>query len=276
MSAAANRRRKSAPQGRISFEEFLDWFDEDIHAEWIDGKVVVLSAPEIVGQDDERPAAPAGGLLSADRKAPPDRLISFEEFLAWADENTHAEWVDGEVYVASPASTEHQQIKMFLVQLLSVFLQVHPKGVVFDAPFLMRLPNRTSGREPDILVVLNEHAERITPTLLNGPADLVVEIISPESDGRGRGEKFVEYETAAIPEYWLIDPLRSQVHFYQLDADGHYQPAPIQDDIYHSSVLEGFWLRPAWFWQRPLPQTLPVLKELGLLTLSVLKDLGLL
>ena len=264
MSAAANRRRKSVPQGRISFEEFLDWLDEDIHAEWVDGKVVILSAPEIVAQDAEPLAAPGGELSSADRKAPPDRLISFEEFLDWADEDTHAEWVDGEVYVASPASIEHQQIKMFLVRLMAEFLDVHPKGLVFDAPFLLRLPNRTSGREPDILVVLNEHAERVTPTLLNGPADLVVEIVSPESDGRDRGEKFVEYERAAIPEYWLIDPLRSQVHFYQLDAEGHYQPASIQDEIYRSPVLEGFWLRPAWLWQRPLPLLRTVLEELGL------------
>ena len=37
--------------------------------------------------------------------------VSFEEFLAWGDEDTWAEWVDGEVIVLSPASESHQKVK---------------------------------------------------------------------------------------------------------------------------------------------------------------------
>lgn len=42
------------PEGKITFEQFLDWLDEDTHAEWIDGKVHVMSPvsfqhPQIVG-----------------------------------------------------------------------------------------------------------------------------------------------------------------------------------------------------------------------------------
>ena len=46
----------------------------------------------------------------------------------------------------------------------------------------MRLPLRPSGREPDVLFVSAANLERAHPTSLNGPAaDLVVEIVSPES-----------------------------------------------------------------------------------------------
>jgi Uma2 family endonuclease len=51
---------------------------------------------------------------------------------------------------------------------------------------------------------------------------LIVEIISPESSGRDRGEKFYEYEMAGVREYWLIDPQREQVEFYELNAEGRY------------------------------------------------------
>ena len=34
----------------------------------------------------------------------PGRKLSYKEFLAWADEDTLAEWVDGEVVMHSPAS----------------------------------------------------------------------------------------------------------------------------------------------------------------------------
>ena len=53
-----------------------------------------------------------------DQKVPPPGLISFEAFLEWMDEDTHTEWVDGEIIMTSPASAEHQDIKVFLVQLV--------------------------------------------------------------------------------------------------------------------------------------------------------------
>lgn len=36
--------------------------------------------------------------------SPPSAKMTYEEFLAWADEDTWAEWVDGEVIYMSPVS----------------------------------------------------------------------------------------------------------------------------------------------------------------------------
>ena len=94
-------------------------------------------------------------------------------------------------------------------------------------------------------------------------ADLVVEIVSPESDDRDRGEKLIEYEAAGIPEYWLLDCVRQEAWFFRLGADGRYHPGPIAaDSTYHSAVLPGFWLRVAWLWQRPLPALADVTRQL--------------
>jgi hypothetical protein len=39
-------------------------------------------------------------LDTLEKPTPPKSLMTFEEFLAWADEDTtHAEWVDGEIDV---------------------------------------------------------------------------------------------------------------------------------------------------------------------------------
>lgn len=44
MSRALSRSlSRSLPEGKITFEQFLDWLDEDVHAEWIDGEVRVMS-----------------------------------------------------------------------------------------------------------------------------------------------------------------------------------------------------------------------------------------
>ncbi len=190
------------------------------------------------------------------------RRMSYEEFLAWADEDTYAEWVNGEVIMHSPASDQHQDISRFLTAVLSAVTESYHLGIIRPAPFQMRLAR--SGREPDLLFLAYEHLERRKGTYLDGPADLVIEIMSPESAARDRGEKFFEYTEAGIPEYWLIDPLREQAEFYQMDAGGRYQPAPPDaEGIYHSKVLPGFWLRVDWLWR--LPPVLDVLRQLGLI-----------
>lgn len=188
--------------------------------------------------------------------------MTYEQFLAWSDEDTLAEWVNGEIVMTSPASKQHQELNSFLYKLFSSFVETHDLGTVIQAPFQMKLVH--SGREPDLIFVARENLERLKSTYLDGPADLVVEIVSPESAGRDRGEKFYEYEQAGIPEYWLVDPVRQQVEFYQLAAQKRYNLiAPDAEDIYRSAILSGFWIRVAWLWQDPLPAAEELLLDIG-------------
>jgi Uma2 family endonuclease len=191
---------------------------------------------------------------------PEHARMTYEEFLDWADEDTLAEWVDGEVIMASPANKEHQDIAGFLAAILRFYVEENQLGVILIAPFQMKLA--LSGREPDVLFVAAAHQQRLKKTYLDGPADVAVEIISPESAGRDRGDKYFEYEKAGIPEYWLIDPLSRRAEFYHLNAQGTYQLAPIAPDgIYRSVMIPGFWLRIGWLWKLPPVKT--ALIEIG-------------
>jgi Uma2 family endonuclease len=189
-----------------------------------------------------------------DYEPPPPPPVSWDDFLAWLDEDTHAEWVDGEIIEMSPASDEHQLILGFLYRLLMEIVEARQLGSVYFAPYLMRLPLRPSGREPDLLFVRAEHAERATRTSLSGPADLAVEIVSTDSVERDHREKLAEYEAAGIPEYWVIDPRLQDARFYQLDENGRYRLGTIgEQGIFSSHVVTGFRLRVSWLWRRPLP-----------------------
>src|SRR5207248_2018052 len=129
---------------------------------------------------------------------------------------------------------------------------------------LMRLASRPSGREPDILFVAKENAERIQTAHLDGPADLVVEIVSPDSSARDRGDKLVEYEAAGVREYWVIDPIRRDASFYQLAKNGGYiSVEPDGNGVYHSAVLPGLRLPVAWLLQPPLPDVDDARRQLG-------------
>ena len=220
----------------------------------------------------ERPGAqPAWRISAALRQqlievlsAPPELAMpkmTYEEFLAWADEDTLAEWVDGEVVMTSPASRQHQAIGSFLEKLMGVYVEHQDLGVVLRAPFQMKLAH--SGREPDLIFVATANLHRLQATYLDGPADLAVEIISPESVGRDRGEKFYEYEQDGVPEYWLIDPQTQRAEFYRL-VEGRYRLAfESKEGEYRSLVLPDFWLRVEWLWQDPLPNVEDVLLEIG-------------
>ena len=185
--------------------------------------------------------------------------MAYEEFLDWHPASGLAEWVNGEAILMPPPSLQHQDLIAFLSDRLRWFVRSRDLGKVFFAPVQMRL--RTSGREPDILFVAKEHHNRFRELYLDGPADLVVEVISPEGRSRDRIEKFREYQQAGVREYWLVDPARQEAEFYALDEDGVYQPLLVgSDGVFRSDVLKGFWLKVGWLWQDPFPLLATVLK----------------
>ena len=201
----------------------------------------------VAGHDGARTPQPALGHVP-----PPPAPVRWEDFLDWLEEDVHAEWVDGEIIEMSPASDEHQRIAGFLYVLLWIFVQERQLGEVFQPPFLMRLSTRPSGREPDLLFVSTAHAGRVLSTYVDGPADLVFEVVSPDSAGRDLREKLAEYEAAGVSEYWIIDPLRHEERFFQLGDNGRYRSVPVDaGGIYTSRAVEGFRLRVSWLWQRP-------------------------
>jgi Uma2 family endonuclease len=176
--------------------------------------------------------------------------MSYEEFLAWAGEDTHAEWVDGEVIVFMTAKPIHQRTLKFISDLLSLFVNLSDLGEVFVAPLEMKLSH--SSREPDIIFVSKNNLSQVTKDRLEGPADLVVEVISDDSVNRDRRKKFKEYREEGVPEYWIIDPRLGKLRadFYYLDEQGNYDLFATEDDEKVASrVIEGFWLRPSWLWQ---------------------------
>lgn len=189
--------------------------------------------------------------------------ISYQEFLQ-SGEDVWAEWVDGEVVVLSPASKKHQLLVNFLSALLQHYVEAKRLGLIISAPFQMKTGDDLPGREPDVLFIAHDHLDKLKDTYLAGAADMVVEVISPESLARDRGAKFYEYEKGGVGEYWLIDPMRHLAEFYRLD-NGAYRLASVSEDgVYRSAVMPGLWLRVDWLWQEPLPPLMSILKEWSL------------
>jgi Uma2 family endonuclease len=193
----------------------------------------------------------------------PGDKMTYEEFLDRVDDDTRAEWVNGDVLITSPASLLHQRLAAFLATALRLYVEEKGLGEVITPPFQMKLPGALPGREPDVLFVASESLGRLRGTYLDGAGTLVVEVVSPESRARDRGDKYYEYEQGGVREYWLIDPERKQAEFYQL-TEGTYALIATTDGFYRSREIEGLWLRVEWLWRDPLPPTREVLREWGL------------
>ncbi len=179
--------------------------------------------------------------------------LSFAEFLT-RYEGRHAEWLMGNVLVHMSSNRNHQEIFQFLISFFNLYLGFKPIGRLLVAAFTMYLGDEVPAREPDLMIVLNEHLDRIKPTYLDGAADIAIEIVSPESIARDYGVKFQEYEQAGVREYWLFDPMRQQADIYVLSDDKLYHRAKLDEQgRLVSTLLPGFALDASTLWRDTLP-----------------------
>ena len=193
----------------------------------------------------------------------PHRYMTEAEFDAWPDQDVKAEWVNGEVTVYMPEATRHNAIVVWLLTLIQLFADRHLLGRVFVTNGVVRFPARR--RAPDLCFVAREHMDIVKSTYIDGAPDMIVEIVSPDSVERDWRDKYQEYEANGVREYWVIDLGYSRLRAYQRGADGRYAAIEETDGKIASAVLPGFWVRPSDLWQDPLPNSVTVLQELGVL-----------
>lgn len=192
--------------------------------------------------------------------------LSFEDFLKLYD-GRHAEWLVGKVLVHMANNDVHQNLFIFLTSLLHLFLGFKPIGRLMVSPFSMYMGETKPAREPDLMIILNEHQDRIKRTFLDGAADIAIEIVSPESTTRDYGEKFAEYEAAGVREYWLIDPERKQADVYVLGENGRFARRALDaEGRLTSTLLPNFALAPEILWREELPKGAELLRLVGQMT----------
>jgi hypothetical protein len=102
---------------------------------------------------------------------------------------------------------------------------------------------------PDVFLVTRDHLDRVTDAYLDGPADLVIEVLLPGHEDQDREVKRRYYAEGGVPEYWIIDPADNAAEFLRLE-DGAYHRQPIAPDgRYRPSGVPGLALVPARLWE---------------------------
>lgn len=185
---------------------------------------------------------------------------TFEDFCKIIRDDQKADLIDGVIYMASPENTDANQLFLWLASIMNIYARRKKLGNVYGSRVALRL-DEEHGPEPDIAFVRTEHLDLVQRGFVAGAADLAVEIVSPESVERDYERKRELYEEYGISEYWIIDEMDQSVTLLRLKKGLYHAVRPRKGEL-HSKVLTGFWLRPEWLWQQPLPDEIDTLETI--------------
>lgn len=114
----------------------------------------------------------------------------------------------------------HQKILRKLNVVLDFYLTGNPIGDFWPEVAVDLTPTRTY--IPDLSFLLAEHLDRFVEDIaIQGPPDLVVEIVSPSTAARDRSEKLRAYHRAGVSWYWLVESDTLIITEYRHTIEGY-------------------------------------------------------
>jgi Uma2 family endonuclease len=180
-----------------------------------------------------------------------NEYYSYADYRQW-DAPPRYELIDGAAYMMSSPSVEHQRISMELSIQFGAFLRDKPCRV-FAAPLDLRLFPRKdlsddTVLQPDLMVVCDD--KKLSTNSVDGPPDLVIEIISPSNTAGLMLQKFNKYLAAGVGEYWVIDPDEAFIHVHILREDRFISALYQKDAVIQVSALPGLSIDLKTLWRQ--------------------------
>ena len=92
---------------------------------------------------------------------------------------------------------------------------------------------------------------RVTSKEIEGPPDLVMEVLSESTRDYDLGEKRAAYREAGVREIWWVDE-KARVVMVEQQGDS-YRTERVSEGWVTSEAVPGFRIRAEWLWREPLP-----------------------
>jgi len=152
--------------------------------------------------------------------------FTYEDYLLFPEDGKRHEIIEGEYYMSPAPMTRHQRISGKLFKAFDNFLEqysreaVPPLGEVFYAPMDVVLSDLNIV-QPDLLFIAASHSAIITEKNIQGPPDLVIEILSESTRKIDERIKRNLYARFGVQEYWIVDPELETVKVYRITDTGY-------------------------------------------------------
>ncbi len=175
--------------------------------------------------------------------------LTYEDYLQLPDpERARSEILDGDLAVTPAPTTVHQRVLLALLRILDRHVQARTLGQIFVAPTDVILAE-TSIVLPDLLFVSAERCSIITRRAVEGPPDLIVEVLSTKTSKRDRETKLKLYARYGVAHYWIVHPDARWMELYE-NQSGMYRLAGRKEgsDVVRSSLFPDLEIRLADVW----------------------------
>lgn len=146
---------------------------------------------------------------------------TYDEYAALPDDGHRYEIVNGVLIMAPAPSPEHQDIVGMIFHYLLVHIKFAGLGRVFQAPIDVELSPKNIF-QPDVVVILNEHLDRVQAKRIVGAPNLAIEVASPSTALYDRLAKYDRYAEAGVQEYWIVNTETKTVQVLVLEH-GEYR-----------------------------------------------------
>ena len=148
---------------------------------------------------------------------------TYEEYCQWEG---RWELIEGMPYAMSPAPVPaHQRV--------SLLLSIHFENALVDCKECKAYPpldwkiEEDTIVQPDLLIVCS----KIEKKFLDFPPVLGVEILSPATASKDRGEKMELYQSQKVKYYLIVDPQSKKLEVYEY-INTQYEPVSVNPEMY--------------------------------------------
>jgi Uma2 family endonuclease len=130
------------------------------------------------------------------------------------------EVIDGKLHATPSPSWQHQLAASNLPRLIGTYVRARGLGCAVPAPLGVVLDPETAV-QPDLVHISRERAGLISARGIEGPPDLVVEVLSPKTAIRDRAIRMRRYAAAGIQRYWPVASEARTIESCRLGAQGY-------------------------------------------------------
>ena len=131
------------------------------------------------------------------------------------EEGLLAQLLDGALIISPTPSPHHQWV------IGQVYLKLHEKnqqGEFFFSPIDVYL-DKKNVLQPDLIFISAENLGIISERGIEGPPDLVAEVVSPSNSYIDRNFKKKKYLEFGVKEVWILDPANKTLEIYSDSVD---------------------------------------------------------
>jgi Uma2 family endonuclease len=157
--------------------------------------------------------------------------------------------IDGELIVSPSPAPWHQRIQARIHYALETYVRSHKVGRVYDAPLdvVLRQESPPVVVQPDLFFIARGSKVNVTDRWIDGPPELVIEVLSPGNPRLDTVRKRAIYERFGVKEYWIVFPDMEQIQVLRHTGTGFARPELLEnEDVLETALLPGFRL--------PLPE----------------------